>query len=114
MEKKLRLKSNRDFRKTYDKGKSFANKYLVIFFVKNRLDNNRVGIAVTKKLGNSVVRNKIRRRIREAYRLNSYKVKQGYDIVFLSRVGAKEVGYKELESAVLHLLKLAGLIKKGD
>lgn len=112
MKKKLRLKSNRDFRKTYDRGKSFANKYLVIFFRKNEFDNNRVGIAVTKKLGNSVARNKIRRRIREAYRLNNYKVKQGYDIVFLSRVGAKEVGYKELESAVLHLLKLAGLLKR--
>lgn len=112
MEKKLRLKSNRDFRKTYDKGKSFANKYLVIFFVKNGLDNNRIGVAVTKKLGNSVVRNKVRRRIREAYRLNDYKVKQGYDIVFLSRIGAKDVGYKELESAVLHLLKLAGLVNK--
>ncbi|MFA5523717.1 MAG: ribonuclease P protein component [Tissierellales bacterium] len=112
MKKKLRLKSNRDFRKTYDKGKSIANKYLVIFFVKNQLENNRVGIAVTKKLGNSVVRNKIRRRIREAYRLNNDKVKQGYDIVFLSRVGAKEVGYMELESAVLHLLKLAGLNNK--
>lgn len=87
---------------------------MVIFFIKNNLDNNRVGIAVTKKLGKSVVRNKIRRRIREAYRLNGNKVKQGYDIVFLSRVGAKEVGYKELESAVLHLLKLAGLIKKGE
>src|SRR5690606_8879053 len=96
MEETLTLKRYREFRKTYDKGKSFANKYLIIFFVKNRLDNNRVGIAVTKKLGNSVIRNKIRRRIREAYRLNSYKVKQGYDIVFLSRVGAKEVGYKEL------------------
>ncbi|SCG84570.1 ribonuclease P [Proteiniborus sp. DW1] len=112
MEKKLRLKSNRDFRKTYDKGKSFANKYLVIFFVKNGLENSRVGVAVTKKLGNSVIRNRVRRRIREAYRLNEYKVKQGYDIIFLSRVSARDVGYKELESAVLHLLKLAGLIIK--
>lgn len=114
MKKKLRLKSNRDFRMTYDKGKSFANKYLVIFFRKNGFDNNRIGVAVTKKLGNSVVRNKIRRRIRESYRLNNYKLKQGYDIIFLSRVGAKEVGYKELDSAVLHLLKLAGLLKKGE
>ncbi len=114
MEKKLKLKSNRDFRKTYDKGKSFANKYLVIFFIKNGLESNRIGVAVTKKLGRSVVRNKVRRRIREAYRLNNHKVRQGYDIVFLSRVGAKEVGYKELESAVLHLLRLAGLLKKGE
>ncbi len=114
MEKRLKLKSNRDFRKTYDKGKSFANKYLVIFFIKNGLESNRIGVAVTKKLGKSVVRNKVRRRIREAYRLNNHKVRQGYDIVFLSRVGAKEVGYKELESAVLHLLRLAGLLKKGE
>ncbi|SDY89485.1 ribonuclease P protein component [Proteiniborus ethanoligenes] len=114
MDNKQKLKSNRDFRKTYDKGRSFANKYLVIFFVKNNLENNRIGIAVTKKIGKSVVRNKIRRRIREAYRLNSGKVKQGYDIIFLSRANAKEVGYNEIESALLHLLKLAGLLKKGD
>lgn len=106
------LKSNRDFRKTYDKGRSFANKYLVIFFVKNNLGNNRIGIAVTKKIGKSVIRNKIRRRIMEAYRLNNGKVKQGYDIVFLSRASAKEVGYREIESALLHLLKLAGLLIK--
>lgn len=111
MEKKLRLKSNRDFRNTYDKGKSFANKYLVIFFRKNGLDNSRLGVAVTKKLGNSVVRNKVKRRIREAYRLNNHRIKEGFDIVILSRVSAKEVGYKEIESALLHLLKLAKLLK---
>lgn len=111
MEKKLRLKSNRDFRNTYDKGKSFANKYLVIFFRKNGLDNSRLGVAVTKKLGNSVIRNKVKRRIREAYRLNNHRIKEGFDIVILSRVGAKDVGYKEIESALLHLLKLAKLLK---
>ncbi len=114
MDDKQRLKSNRDFRNVYDKGKSFANRYLVIFFVKNNLDNNRVGVSVTKKLGNSVVRNKIRRRIKESYRLNCDKVRQGYDIVFLSRVNAKNTNYKEIESALLHLIKISGLLKKGE
>ncbi|MGF7060732.1 ribonuclease P protein component [Brassicibacter mesophilus] len=114
MDDKQRLKSNREFRNVYDTGKSFANKYLVIFFVKNNLDKNRIGIATTKKIGNSVVRNKIRRRIKESYRLNTNKVKQGYDIVFLSRVNAKNANYKEIESALLHLVKISGLSKKGE
>lgn len=114
MDDKQRLKSNREFRNVYDTGKSFANKYLVVFFVKNNLDNNRVGVATTKKIGNSVVRNKIRRRIKESYRLNINKVKQGYDIVFLSRVNAKNANYKEIESALLHLVKISGLLKKGE
>ena len=109
-----RLKSNREFRNVYDTGKSFANKYVVIFFVKNNLDYNRIGVSATKKLGNSVLRNKTRRRIKEAYRLNQDKVRQGYDIVFLTRANAKNTSYKEIESAILHILKISGLLKKGE
>ncbi|KNF07296.1 ribonuclease P protein component RnpA [Gottschalkia purinilytica] len=112
MEKKQRLKSNREFRRVYDTGKSFANKYLVLFFVKNDLSYNRVGFATTKKLGNSVVRSKFKRRLREAYRLNQNKIGQGYDMIFLSRANAKDIDYKAVESAVLHLVKISGLLKK--
>lgn len=108
------LRNNRDFRKVYDKGKSFANKYLVMFYKKNDLGFNRVGFSVSKKLGKAVVRNKIKRRMKESYRLNSYKFKRGYDVVFLARINAKSIDFYKIESAVLHLGKLAGLIKKGE
>lgn len=114
MEKKKKLRSNRDFRYVYDKGKSFANRYVVIFFIKNSFNYNRVGFSTTKKLGKNVVRNKIKRRMKEIYRLNNNKIKKGYDIIFLSRVAAKEVSYKKLEGAIFHLLKIAGLLKKGE
>jgi len=114
MDSVQKLKSNREFRRVYDTGKSFANKYVVIFFVKNNLDYNRVGVSATKKLGNSVLRNRTKRRIKEVYRLNVDRVKRGYDIIFLTRASAKKTNYKEIESAILHILKVSGLLKKGE
>lgn len=109
MDKKTKIRSNRDFRVVYDKGKSNANKYLVIFFKKNGYDYNRIGFSTTKKLGNSVIRNRVKRLMRESYRINSFKIKEGYDIIFLSRVRAKDASYKQIESAIMHLVKKAGL-----
>jgi len=114
MEKELKLKNNLEFRKIYDSGKSFANRYLVIFFKKNNQPYTRVGFTTTKKLGNSVIRNKVKRRMKEAFRLNNHKIKDGYDLIFLSRVSAKDVSYKDIESAILHLAKLSGILKKGE
>lgn len=114
MNKEQRLRSNREFRNVYDKGKSFANKYIVMFFIKNDLEFNRVGFAITKKLGNSVVRSTFKRRMKESYRLNQHKFNQGYDIIFLSRPSAKDIDYKAVESAILHLGKISKLLIKGE
>ncbi len=112
MNKKYRLRKNSEFRHVYDRGKSYANKYFVMFFIKNDFPYNRIGFATTKKLGNSVVRSKFKRRMKESYRLNSHKFKQGYDIIFLSRVNAKDINYKQVESAILHLGKISKLQAK--
>lgn len=112
MNKEQTLRKNSEFRHVYDKGKSFANKYIVMFFIKNNLSFNRVGFATTKKLGNSVVRSKFKRRMKESFRLNDTKFTQGYDIVFLSRANAKDISYREVESAILHLGKISKLIIK--
>ncbi|KPU26452.1 ribonuclease P [Caloranaerobacter sp. TR13] len=111
MDKKLKLKNSREFKRVYNHGSSYANKYLVIFFIRNNLGYNRVGFSVTKKIGKSVVRNRIRRLMKEAYRLNSDKLKQGYDLVFIPRKIAVGYGYKEIESAMLHLFKKIKLLK---
>lgn len=113
MSKDNTLKSKKDFKRIYDKGKSFANKYLVLFFLKNDLTYNRVGFVTTKKLGNSVIRNRFKRRLRESYRLSEEDFLQGYDIILLSRAGAKDVGYKEIDSALRHIFSIARLVKKG-
>ena len=106
------LKKNEDFRKVYQKRKSMANKLLIIYIAENGYEFNRVGFTVSKKVGKSVVRSRVKRLLKESYRLNSEKVVQGYDIIFVARNTSVESTYKEIESAVMHLLKKMKLVKK--
>ncbi len=110
------LKKNDDFKAVYKKGKSFANKYLVMYVMVNDLKKNdhqinRLGISISKKVGNSVVRHRFCRLVRESYRLHEEMFNSGLDIVVIARNGAKDCGYKEIESALLHLGKLHGILK---
>ena len=105
------LKKNTDFRKVYHGGHSKANKYLVIYIRKNGTDKNRVGISVSKKVGNSIVRHRLTRLIRESYRLNEEKVARGYDMVVIARSASKGKNYHDIESAFLHLGSLHGIIE---
>lgn len=103
------LKKNSDFQKVYKQGKSNGNKYLVMYVIQNDTQENRIGISVSKKVGNSVVRHRVTRLIRESYRLNEHKYKIGYDIVVIARNTAKDRTYQEIESALLHLSRLHSL-----
>lgn len=104
------IKNNSDFLKAYRHGKSYANRYLVMYVRKNDLDRNRYGITVSKKVGNSVVRHRVTRLIRESIRLNVEKFENGYDIVIIARNTAKSRKCQEIESAVLHLGKLHNIV----
>ena len=106
------LKKNSDFQNVYVKGKSKANRYLVMYVAQNNLSINRLGISVSKKVGNSVVRHHLTRLIREAYRLNSNMFNSSLDIVVIARNTAKDKTYKEVESALLHLAKLHNIWMK--
>jgi len=110
--RKWNLKSNKDFSNVYSKGKSKANRQLVMYCIKNDYDQNRVGYSISKKVGNSIVRNKIKRRLKEIYRLNKSSIKQGYDLVFIVRTGAKKADYKQLEDAFNHLIKISKMKNK--
>ena len=107
------LKKNRDFQNVYKKGKSYANRYLVMYVLENDTDRNRLGISVSKKVGNSVVRHHLTRLIREAYRLNSNMFNSSLDIVVIARNTAKDKTYKEVESALLHLAKLHNILDEN-
>lgn len=100
------LKKNTDYKEIYRIGRSFANKYLVMYVKKNDFEYNRLGISVSKKVGNSVIRHRVTRLIRESYRLSEEKVFSGLDIVVVARANAKDKTYREIESALLHLIKL--------
>ena len=100
------LKKNKDFQVVYKNGKSYANRYLVLYIRENGMDKNRLGISVSKKVGNSVVRHHLTRLIRESYRLQEGHFQCGFDLVVIARAGAKERSYHDIESALIHLGKL--------
>ena len=108
------LKKNCDFQYVYRNGKSYANKYLVMYILENHGDRNRLGISVSKKVGNSIVRHRITRLIRESYRLHEtdFLSNSGLDIVVIARNSASSICYREAESALLHLAKLHNIIVK--
>ena len=105
------LKKNRDFQLVYKEGKSRANRYLVMYVKENGLETNRIGVSVSKKVGNSIVRHRITRLIRESYRLQEDMFNSGLDMVVIARVSAKNCSMKEIENALLHLGKLQGILK---
>ena len=100
------LKKNHDFQNVYKNGKSMANRFLIMYVLPNDLDKNRIGISVSKKVGNSVVRHHLTRLIRESYRLHEEMFHSSWDIVIVARTTAKDISYKEIESAVMHLANL--------
>ena len=115
MDKIYRLRSNMEFKKAYSGGKSYWNRNLVLYVRKNDVGNTRVGYSITKKIGNSVVRNKIRRRMKEIYRLKFDGIKAGYDLIIIPKKNVVDISYRDLESAMVHILKISNVLKnKSD
>ncbi len=99
------LKKNFQFRIVYNRGKSASNKYLVLYVLKNGSDQNRIGFSVSKKVGKSVVRNRVRRLIKESYRLTEEDVQKGLDLVFIARATSCDCSYDDISKSVNYLLK---------
>ena len=104
------LKLNHIFQRLY-RTSGQANGYLVLYARKNRTDTNRVGITVSKKLGHAVVRNRVRRRLREVYRLNEDKFQPGWDIVVVARTRAIYAEFAQLTDAYMTAAQKAGILK---
>ncbi|MCC8026572.1 MAG: ribonuclease P protein component [Clostridium sp.] len=107
------IKKNSEFQVVYRSGTSYANKLLVMYVAENGEDVNHIGISVSKKVGNSIVRHHITRLIREIFRLNNDRIRTGLNIVVVARVAAKESDYKHLEGAYMHLCGLHHILKES-
>ena len=103
---------NYEFRRVYNKGKSGVSPFLVVYARPNRGEKNRLGVTVSTKLGKAVVRNRVRRRLREIYRLSQSELKQGYDIVLVARTRAVTASYREIEWAYRKSCEKLGLWEK--
>lgn len=114
MKHTYRIKQNYEFRRLYRRGNSVATPYLVVYALKTRRNINRIGLTVTPKLGGAVVRNRIKRLLREAYRLNEDKICTSYDFIFVARsrmIGAK---CQKVERELMRAMKQLGLLIKQD
>ena len=99
------LKKNNDFRIVYRRGKSVSNRYLVLYKFPNKTNQNRLGISVSKKVGNSVIRSRVTRLIRESYRGHEDKVSTGWDLVFIARNPANGATFHEITQAMENVFR---------
>ena len=106
------LKLNHIFRRLYRKGSSAANGYLVLYCRKNRLGRNRLGLVSSTKLGHAVVRNRCRRRLREVYRLETPRLRQGYDIILVARTRTATAPWPELQRQFRRLCRKLDLLEE--
>lgn len=112
MDPAVTVKENYEFRRIYRKGKSAVSPQLVIYCQRNRRGHSRLGVSVSTKLGCAVVRNRVRRRIREIYRLNKAKMLPGYDLIVVARVRSVETDYQKLDRTYLRLLEQLDLLRE--
>lgn len=110
----LTLRKQSDFSRIYNKGKSRGSRYVVVLYRKNNLGYTRKAFVSSKKVGNSVERNRSRRLMRESYYSVSNYIKEGYDIVFVARNTINGAGQKEVERCIYGALKACGLLKNKN
>ena len=112
MDVRCTLKKNSDFHRLYSRGSSAVTPYMVVYCRRNREKVNRLGYTVSTKLGHAVVRNRVRRRLREIYRLNAARLRTGYDIVIVARGRCVGAEYGKMESAFLSACDKLGLMRE--
>ena len=112
------IKKTKSFKAVYSCGRQEVNAYFVMYTIANNTDANRLGITVSKKVGNAVVRNRVKRLVKESYRLKAHRVAKGHDIVVVARPAAgalpKESSYHKTDKALESLLKRLKLLKEAD
>ena len=112
MKAAVTVKENHVFRRIYRKGQSSVQPAVVVYCQKNRQGKTRLGVTVSTKLGKAVVRNRVRRRLRELYRLHKEELLPGYDLIVVARVRAVDMPYAKLEKQYLHCLSQLELLRE--
>ena len=107
------MKKTQDFRNVYENGKSYADRFIVLYVWENSSSRNRVGISCSKKIGNSIVRHRFSRLVRESYRLQENVFNSGLDIVVVARACARDASYHNIEDSFLSLAGKARIKKNG-
>ena len=108
------LTKNHEFRRVYNRGKTAGASTIALYVFPNRLGKNRLGITVTTKIGGAVVRNRIRRRIKEIYRLSEGKLRPSFDVVIVARSRASTATYWQIRADFQRLAKKMGLLVVGE
>ena len=114
MRAEVTVKENREFRRIYRKGRSVVSPCMVVYCQRNCAGRSRLGVTVSTKLGKAVVRNKVRRRLREIYRLNRDRMAPGYDVIIVARVRAAHTTYQKLEACYIRALDQLELLKETE
>lgn len=113
MKKHYRIKKNDDFQKIFKKGESFANRQFIIYKLHNEnLGHFRIGLSVSKKIGNAVTRNRIKRYIRQAFLEMENEINPHYDYIIIARKPAAEMNFSEVKSSLMHVSKIAKILKR--
>ena len=114
MKKSFRVKREKDFKSIFKDGTSFANRKFVVYQLENQQNHFRVGLSVSKKLGNAVTRNQIKRRIRHILQSVKGSLVEHVDFVVIARKGVETLEYAEMEKNLLHVLKLSKIYQEGN
>lgn len=112
MERKLRLRKNTDYQSVFKTGKSCWNRQFTMLLKENNLGKARIGFTVTKKFGSAVMRNTIKRRLKEIIRNNQDLIPVGYDIVIIPKKNTIEMDFKSLTDSLIHIFKVSKKIRK--
>ena len=108
------LKKNQQFQTVYKNGKSYGSKLFVMYVLQNGTDGNRIGISVSKKVGNSIIRHRVKRLVLENYRLHEKMFNSGLDIVVIARPGAATASFVEVERALMYLGNNLNIISNNE